>query len=175
MYPGFRTSKSLRVMYRYSSCRSSYPCLGKPLLDRRIPGPSPMTLSRSPRGVISPVCETRPNTPVSSPALRVLPPARPPARRHPSLSSLALARAVSPPTLPPLLHQDLWDVKRSLYAAVGHRGPAGQFLLNVVRAALKGVLTFILCESRYWFLVPSPPSQPFRIALFVIGGGLCRA
>lgn len=43
--------------------------------------------------------------------------------------------------------QDLWDVQQALYVFVGHRGPFGQFALNVVRAGLKGVMTIALSEE----------------------------
>lgn len=43
--------------------------------------------------------------------------------------------------------QDLFDVQQALYVFAGHRGPFGQFALNVVRAGLKGVMTMMLSEE----------------------------
>ncbi|CAM9463390.1 unnamed protein product, partial [Hapterophycus canaliculatus] len=60
--------------------------------------------------------------------------------------------------------RDLWDIKQAAYVFAGHRGPFGQLALNIVRGAVKAVITLLLAVM---YLADSE-FFPYTAAIFFI-------
>ncbi|CAM9689894.1 unnamed protein product, partial [Ectocarpus fasciculatus] len=60
--------------------------------------------------------------------------------------------------------RDLWDIKQAAYVFGGHRGPFGQLFLNILRGALKAVITLLLVVM-YW---SDSEYFPYTAAVFFV-------
>lgn len=70
--------------------------------------------------------------------------------------------------------QDLWDIKQSAYVFAGHRGPFGQLALNIIRGALKAVITLLLGEEARKAVPPPHRTRRFFFSFFFLRA-LCLA